>query len=161
ILLQYQDRGKWNKELMQTGYFYLNKSSQGDYLSVYHVESAIAAEHCLAPSFAETNWQRMLDLYDLLLRIKATPVVKINMAIILAQAGKTAEAIESVLAIDNLGTLLQNQYMYSAVLGDLYLTHGDYNEAKKYLSLSLQLTTSEPEKKLLKEKLKNIAAAIT
>jgi len=49
ILLQHQDRSKWDQELIHMGYHYLNRSSSGDQLSVYHIESAIAAEHCPGP----------------------------------------------------------------------------------------------------------------
>lgn len=160
ILLQHQDRSKWNNDLVQMGYYYLNQSSRGDNMSVYHIESAIAAEHCLAGSFENTNWQRMLQLYDVLLSLKATPVVILNRAVVLAQTGSYNEAINSILAINNIDTLLQSQYIYSAVLGDIYLTIQDNTRAEKYLLLSRQLTTSEAEKKLLNEKLKSIATAI-
>ncbi|HMH32554.1 MAG TPA: sigma-70 family RNA polymerase sigma factor, partial [Puia sp.] len=59
ILLQQQDRNKWDKQLIALGYQFLSQSSFGDELSIYHIESAIAAEHCLAPSFEATNWKRM------------------------------------------------------------------------------------------------------
>ncbi|HWB25557.1 MAG TPA: sigma-70 family RNA polymerase sigma factor [Chitinophagaceae bacterium] len=161
ILLQHQDRNKWNRELIKLGYLFLNKSSKGNYLSVYHIESAIAAEHCLAASFSDTNWKRMLELYDLLLTMKATPVVALNRAVILSQSGETKRAIDEVLAIENIEALLESQHIYSAVLGDLFLTLRNYEQAKKYLSLSLHLTPSEPEKKLLNDKLKTIPGAIT
>lgn len=156
ILLQHQDRKKWDTRLANMGYYFLNKSSTGDYFSVYHIESAIAAEHCLAPSFKETNWQRLLQLYDLLLAAKKTPVVILNRAVILSQSGKTKEAIKEIMEVDGIDALLQSQYIYSAVLGDLYLTIADYNNAKKYLTLSQRLTPSVAEKKLLREKLKMI-----
>jgi len=161
ILLQNQDRSKWNHDLVQMGYYYLNQSAQGGDMSVYHIESAIAAEHCLATSFENTNWRRMLQLYDMLLELKATPVVTLNRAVILAQSGNPQQAINSIQALDKIDTLLQSQYIYSAVLGDIYLTIQDYEQAKKYLLLSRQLTTSEAEKKLLNEKLKTITIAIT
>lgn len=161
VLLQYQDREKWDRELIKVGYYYLNLSSQGEYMSVYHIESAIAAEHCLCESFECTNWQRLLELYDILLEKKDTPAVVLNRAVILSKIGKTDEAVKEILAIKNIEGLLQSQYIYSAVLGDFYLAIADNAQAKKYLSLSLQLTTSEAEKRLLKEKLKSIAVPIT
>src|SRR5581483_11962213 len=94
ILLAAQDRTKWNKEIIERGYFYLNHSSQGKNITVYHVESAIAAEHCIAASFEETNFERLLNLYDLLLQIKPTPVVQLNRAVVLSYSGRTREAIE-------------------------------------------------------------------
>lgn len=154
ILLQHQDRNKWNKQLANMGYYYLNQSSKGEYLSVYHIESAIAAEHCLAANFGETNWLRLLELYNMLLEIKRTPVVILNRAVTLSRSGKPHEAIKEIMGLEEIDALLKSQYMYSAVLGDLYLTIADNDNAKKYLEMSMQLTTSEPEKKLLKEKIK-------
>src|SRR6516164_4289361 len=60
ILLENQDRSKWDKQLISLGYHYLSLSSEGTDLSIYHIESAIAAEHCLSLSFRETNWRHML-----------------------------------------------------------------------------------------------------
>jgi RNA polymerase sigma-70 factor (ECF subfamily) len=73
ILLQQQDRSLWNHELIDRGYYYLNKSSSGENITVYHIESAIAAEHCLAKNFASTNFQRLLHLYDMLWQMKPSP----------------------------------------------------------------------------------------
>jgi RNA polymerase sigma factor (sigma-70 family) len=153
ILLPHQDRNTWNKDLINRGYYFLNYSSQGNELTVYHLESAIAAEHCLASSFDATNWQRMLMLYDLLLEEKRTPMVILNRAIVLAQLEQTFTAIHEIWNIDQIDTLLATQYIFSAVLGDLYLQLGDENNACKFLSQAQQLTPSLAEKKLLTDKI--------
>ena len=153
ILLQHQNRKNWNKELIDLGYAYLNKSSMGKELTVYHIESAIAAEHCLAASFEETNWHHILFLYDLLLKQKQTAVVILNRAVVLAQLNKAYKAIEEILQINEIDKLLQSQYIYGAVLGDFYLQLNNFDEAEKYLSLAYKLTTSQAEKKLIANKL--------
>lgn len=134
ILLQRQDRKKWDKDLINLGYHYLNKSSEGKEISVYHIESAIAAEHCMAQSFEETNWQRMLHLYDLLLEQKNSPVVMLNRSVVLAQLNRLPEAIKEVLNIPGIEKLLQSQYIYNAVMGDFYLQLSDPGNAEKYLT---------------------------
>ena len=153
VLLQNQDRSTWNKELIDMGYHYLRLSSAGERLTVYHVESAIAAEHCLAATFEETNWQRMRQLYDLLLEQKPMPVVLLNRAIVQAQLGKKATAIQEILAIPDIEKLLSSHYIYSAVLGDLYLQCGEPLLAQKHLTQACGLTTSQAERKLIQEKL--------
>ena len=153
ILLQQQDRSKWNRELIRLGYHYLNLSSAGEHLSVYHIESAIAAEHCLSPDFASTNWEALLRLYDYLLDWKPTPVVKLNRAIILAQVADITSAIDTILDIPGIRDLLDHHYIYSAVLGDLYGRVGNAAEARRLLELACRLTSSLAEKKLLQEKL--------
>lgn len=153
ILLQHQDRSTWNKPLIQQGYFFLNQSSQGDDLTIYHLESAIAAEHCMAPAFEETNFARMLQLYDLLLEQKRTPLVLLNRAIVLAQLGQTLKAIHEIWQIEDIDNLLLTQYIFGAVLGDLYRKIGDEHNACKFLEQAYQLTPSIAEKRLIKVKL--------
>jgi RNA polymerase sigma-70 factor (ECF subfamily) len=157
ILLQHQDRKTWNKALIQRGYEYLNLSSQGDELSVYHLESAIAAEHCMASSFSATNWQRMLQLYDLLLEQKRTPLVILNRAIVLWQLNETVAALKEIWQIDNIEQLINSQYIYSEVLGELYLQLGDDHNANKMLQQAYGLTTSLAEKRLIATKLETLA----
>ena len=153
ILLQQQDRGKWNQELIRMGYLFLNQSSTGDQLSVYHIESAIAAEHCLSPDFDSTNWQSLLYLYDRLLERKPIPIVRLNRSILLAQLGDLSAAIDAILDIESIDQLLQHHYIYSAVLGDMYSRAGNAAEARRLLEMAWRLTSSLAEKKLLQEKL--------
>ncbi|WP_298741634.1 sigma-70 family RNA polymerase sigma factor [uncultured Chitinophaga sp.] len=156
VLLQHQDRNTWNHDLINLGYRYLSQSSQGDLLTIYHIESAIAAEHCLAASFEDTNWRRMLQLYDLLLQEKPMPVVYLNRAIVLSQLGHKNEAIKEISTIPGIEKLLHSHYIYSAVLGDLYLQNGDIAEACKYLTQAQHLTVSLAEQQLIREKLQRI-----
>lgn len=156
ILLQHQDRNTWNKALIHQGYGYLNLSSQGNELTVYHLESAIAAEHCMAATFEETNWQRMLQLYDLLLEQKQTALVVLNRAVVLAQLDQTRRAIQEIWDIDDIEHLINTQYIYSAVLGELYIQLGDDVNACKFLQGALLLVTSPAEKKLITTKLETL-----
>lgn len=157
ILLQHQDRSTWNKALIQKGYDFLNLSSQGDDLTVYHLESAIAAEHCLADSFAATNWQRMLQLYDLLLMQKRMPLVILNRAIVMAQLHQTAAAMQEIWQINGIEQLINTQYIFSAVVGELYIQLGDDHNAHIFLQKALTLTTSLAEKKLITTKLETLS----
>lgn len=153
ILLQQQDRSKWDHELVQVGVHYLNQSSKGSELSIYHIESAIAAEHCLAPAFSQTNWQRLLKLYDLLNEVNPGPVVQLNRAVVIAEAGDVDLAIRSILSIEGIEKLLRTDHLYSAVLGELYKRLSDTVKAKEYLQHAHDLTPSNAEKKLLRAKL--------
>ncbi|MBS1661610.1 MAG: sigma-70 family RNA polymerase sigma factor [Bacteroidetes bacterium] len=160
ILLQQQDRSKWDQELIRLGYYYLNLASTGDYLSVYHIESAIAGEHCLAPDFESTNWQSLLGLYDYLLEHKPTPVVQLNRAIILAQVTDVNQAIDTILDIPHIKGLLEHHYIYAAVLGDLYGRVGNKAEARRLLETAYRLTSSLAEKKLLQDKLNSLTLRV-
>lgn len=69
LLLEEQDRGLWDKDGIQAGLSWLAKSAQGDVFSRYHAEAGIAAEHCLAPSFQETRWDKVVECYSLWERV--------------------------------------------------------------------------------------------
>jgi len=157
ILLQKQDRNKWDHGLIRLGYYYLNRSSTGNKLSVYHIESAIAAEHCLAPDFGSTNWSALLHLYDCLLEQKPTPVVRLNRSIVVAQLEGVHAAIDLILDIPGIRVLLEQHYIYPAVLGDLYGRAGNCNEGRRLLQIASQLTSSLAEKRLLQEKLEALS----
>ena len=153
IMLQKQDRSKWNRELIGMGYHYLDLSSTGDQLSVYHLESAIAAEHCLAPDFESTNWQALLRLYDYLLECKPIPIVRLNRAVVLSEVQDASTAINTILDIPGIAGLLGQQPIYSSVLGELYLRAGNVGEARRRLEQARLLTPSLAEKKRLQEML--------
>lgn len=153
ILLREQDRGLWDRELIQVGFNYLNASSSGDQISSYHVEAAIAAEHCLADRFENTNWERMLQLYNLLREVKPGPATELNRAIALAQTGETEAAISCILSIPGIEQLMLTNHQYSAALGDLYKRLSNKIKAKEFLFKAYQLTSSTAEKKLLQLRL--------
>lgn len=156
ILLQQQDRKKWDRELINIGVHYLNKSGTGDELSVYHIESAIAAEHCLAKTFAATNWERLLQLYDMLQEVNPSPAVQLNRAVVLAELGAIESAIQSILSITGVEKLLRTDHIYSSVLGELYKRLSDTVKANEYLQQAFDLTPSTAERKLIKTKMEEL-----
>ena len=156
VLLQQQDRSKWNQDLIKIGHAYLDQSATGSELSVYHIESAIAAEHCMSPTFQDTNWERMLQLYDMLMKAKPSATVQLNRAVVIAELGDISGAIESILSIEKIDQLIATHYIYSAVLGDLYKRLSDAVKASMYLQQAHDLTNSTAEKKLIREKLEEV-----
>lgn len=69
LLLEQQDRSLWDRERMRLGAEWLARAAQGEGFSRFHAEAGIAAEHCFAPSFGETRWKEIADLYAMLERI--------------------------------------------------------------------------------------------
>ena len=63
LLLEEQDRSQWDRQRIAVGVEWLTRSAAGDVLSRFHVEAGIAAEHCLAPSFEQTRWGEIAELY--------------------------------------------------------------------------------------------------
>src|SRR5262245_14659366 len=85
LLLEEQDRSLWDRELIRRGLVHLTRSARGATLSRYHAEAGIAAEHCLAPSYRETNWEEIVQRYEVLERIAPSPLNVLNRAIALSE----------------------------------------------------------------------------
>ena len=152
LQLKDQDRNKWSPEMIQQGIHFLQEASQGERISPYHLEAAIAHEHCIAKSYSETDWKKILSLYDWLMKIKPEPVIALNRLIILAELNGPAQAMEELLSFPNIDSL-RHYYLYPAVLGDWNARLGHSEKAKAYFELAMQLTHSPAEKQLLKIKI--------
>jgi len=152
LLLEEQDRSRWNRELIARGLYCLNESASGDRISRYHVEAAIAAHHSLAASFAETDWKAILALYDDLIHIHPSPIHELNRAIVLAQiSGPDAgiAAIHQMNAIEN----LEDYHLFHATLGEFHRRAGRPEDARRCFRKAMQCTVSLSEQGLLERKL--------
>ena len=81
IQLESQDRSKWDWALIGKGFQFLEKSASENELSEFHLEAAIASLHSGTETYGETDWNHILELYDLLYGLKPTPIVALNRAI--------------------------------------------------------------------------------
>ncbi len=152
ILLPVQDRSTWNFELIARGNEYMNQAAFGDAITSYHLEAAIAYEHCIAPNFEKTNWLRILDLYNWLCKIAPSPVAELNKVVALLQ-------VEGALAAKQQLTMLaedkkmHNFYLYHSLLGEINALLLNSGEAKKNFETAMQLSQSAPERKILRDKI--------
>lgn len=96
--LKTQDRKSWNTAFIKRGLQHMNKAATGDTVSRYHVEAAIASCHSLAPSFDETDWRRIAELYAHLEKIAPSPAVSINRALALAEAHGDQAGLDHLIA---------------------------------------------------------------
>jgi RNA polymerase sigma factor (sigma-70 family) len=154
ILLAQQDRSKWNRQLIAAGNDFLNKAAFGDKISSYHVEAAIAYEHCTAATFQQTNWRNILSYYDLLTAIHPNSVVMLHRLTVVYKvsgATKTLEEIENAVY----KTEWEKNYLYYALLGEVYASIAP-DKSKEYYEMSYNLTQSEAEKKLLLKKIADL-----
>lgn len=157
VLLEAQDRSLWDRELIQVGYQYLNLASTGSVISQYHIEAAIAAEHSIAKSYNDTNWSRILSLYDLLAKTNQSPAILLNRSIVLAQLGEIANAITQILSIAGIEQLIQTDHQYASVLGYLYMKLSDRVKAMEYLQQAKSMTVSFAEQKLLQSRINQLS----
>jgi RNA polymerase sigma-70 factor (ECF subfamily) len=147
-----QDRALWNQTMIADGMRELGQSAEGERLTAYHIEAAIASCHAVAESFEDTDWDAIVAHYDLLLELKPTPVVALNRAVAAAMAEGPAAAISAVEAIASHESL-QNYLPLPATLGELCLRLGDRRRAAEYFTRALELPATMPEKKFLLKKL--------
>ena len=155
ILLNQQDRSCWNEELIQKGNDLLNRAAFGDSVSPYHLEAAIAYEHCTAPTYNQTNWEAILQYYNHWLSISFDPVVYLNRCLVLLEFKGPRSAWEAMNEIQD-HQKMQNYYLYHAALGEILDRLGRKAEAVQFLETAAKLTQSAPEKRFLKEKIASI-----
>jgi hypothetical protein len=84
LLLEDQDRAKWNQDLIARARWFLDQSAEGKTISTSHLEAGNAMLHSTAPSFAQTQWPAILRLYDLLVSMQPSAIYQLNRAIVLA-----------------------------------------------------------------------------
>jgi RNA polymerase sigma factor (sigma-70 family) len=149
ILLKYQDRSKWYKPLIARGKIYLERSVETADVSTYHIEAAIASLHAVAPTFEQTDWKSIYDLYETLYQLQPVPIVALNKAIASGYATSKKKALEELLKIKG----LENYYLYHTSVGELYFELQDKKMAKKFYETALHLTNSKQEQQLLKNKI--------
>ena len=156
ILLEDQDRSKWNSELINIGLAYFERSMKGDEVSEYHLQAAIVVEHSIAGSFANTNWARILSLYDALLAHHTTPVVLLNRAIVVGRISGPEKALDEIWLIPGIEKLLETHYLFPAVMGEMFKESGDFVKACTLLKQAERLTGSAAERKLIRRKIEEL-----
>lgn len=139
ILYEEQDTTLWNKELILQGEFFLNKSANGNEISKYHLEAAIAYWHTNKQDTQE-KWDNILQLYNKLLLIEYSPIAALNRTYALAKATSKAEAIVEAEKLK-----LTANHLYYSLLGYLY-TDIDNDIAVEHLKNALKLAKSETDK---------------
>jgi len=152
LLLEEQDRSCWDQAGIYAGLAWLAKSAQGDVFSRYHAEAGIAAEHCLAPSFEDTRWDRIVDCYALLDRLAPSALHTLNRALAVAEWRGPVEGLAIVEALEP-PSWLAGSYMWMAVLADLHRRCGNDELAQYHREAALGSAPSVAVRELLKRRL--------
>lgn len=118
LLLEQQNRSQWNTQHITMGLSFLEQSAQGDVLSRYHVEASIAAEHCLAPTFEQTPWDKIVASYELLESISPSALNHLNRIIALAEWKGPKVGLAALQSMD-IPVWLDRSYYWYAVQADL------------------------------------------
>lgn len=152
LRLQDQDRSTWDRALIARGMFHLLQSAQGNHLDTYHLQAAIAAEHCRSPSYAATNWEQILRWYDRLLQLAASPVVALNRCVVIANIRGPEAGLEALEQVGNLRSL-ETYHLLHAVRGEFELTRGNTVMAAAHFDRALALAGLSSEQDFLRKRL--------
>jgi RNA polymerase sigma factor (sigma-70 family) len=152
LMLQKQDRTKWNRLLIEKAIHHLEASAEGEVVSRFQMEAGIAYEHAKAATYQQTNWANILQCYDLLIKFYPSPITQLNRAIVISELYGPAEAIKAIENIEQLSTL-KKYYLLPATLGQLYAQLQNHQQANQYFAKAMELTKSAAEKKLLQQKM--------
>ena len=152
VLLEDQDRRRWDRSAIRRGLAALGRASViGRGLGPYGLQAAIAACHASAPSVPETDWDRIVLLYEALGRVAPSPVVELNRAVAVAMAEGPRQAlalVDELVASDR----LSGSYLLPSVRGELLTRLGRTIEARAELELAARLCANIRERSVLLRK---------
>src|SRR6266480_2318312 len=156
ILLLDQDRGRWDQVLIRRGLAGLQRAEElGGSYGTYTLQAAIAACHARAPTAEETDWTRIVALYDGLAQLMPSPVVELNRAVALGMAFGPAAGLEVVEALTK-DPALAGYHLLPSVRGDLLAKLGRFDEARAEFARAASLTQNVRERGLLLKKLEGL-----
>jgi RNA polymerase sigma-70 factor, ECF subfamily len=162
VLLRDQDRSLWDDLQIQRGMASLDHAQRlGGGARYYALQAAIAACHMRARTTEETDWGRIVLLYDALMQISPSPVVALNRAVAVGMAQGPAAGLDALDAIDRLRTdsALTGYHLLPSVRGDLLMKMGRFTEAREEIQRAITMTQNLREQELLTERLKQIEKA--
>jgi predicted RNA polymerase sigma factor len=152
VLLEQQDRRRWDRAAIRRGRAALDRAERvGRGLGAYGLQAAIAECHATAPSVKETNWERVVLLYDALGRLAPSPVVDLNRAVAISMAEGPVAAlsiVDDLVATD----ALSGSHLLPSVRGELLTRLGRHEEARAELGLAVRLCGNARERGLLERK---------
>ena len=148
-----QDRTKWDQTRIAEGLRLLDLAARGLTLSPYHIEAAIAAVHASATRPQDTDWRLIVSFYDLLMRIRPSPVVALNRAIAISQAEGPRRGLEELRAhVDP--EAMPRYLFYSAALGEMNLSLGRREDARAHFQSARDLARNDLERSFIDRRLR-------
>jgi RNA polymerase sigma factor (sigma-70 family) len=153
IILEEQNRELWNKGMITQGLKFLYRSASGANATAYHLEAAIAAEHCMASNFQETDWNKIYDYYRALEKLKPSPVIKMKMAVICGKKDGPDAAIAALHELEK-DKSLNRYYLLYASLGEFYSKTEKKKAAVDYFAKAKALTKSAATRDVLDRKMR-------
>jgi RNA polymerase sigma-70 factor, ECF subfamily len=155
VLLEDQDRSLWNPSLIGEGRATLDRAMATRRIGPYAIQAAIAALHAQAPCATDTDWSRIVGLYDVLLAAEPSPIVALNRAVAVAMRDGPEAGLALMDALDREGALDGYRLLHAA-RADLCRRLERRNEAIIAYRRALELTSQGPERRLLQRRLREL-----
>jgi RNA polymerase sigma-70 factor (ECF subfamily) len=158
VVLEEQDRSRWNKEQIAEALPLVDEALSNS-PGPFALEAAIAAEHCKAAHADNTDWRRIVKLYDLLQQLLPSPVVALNraVAVAMAQGPGTGLAIIEELAASG---ELDDYHLLHAARADMLRRLGSNTEAAESYELALSLASNDSERRFLERRLREVRTPV-
>jgi predicted RNA polymerase sigma factor len=156
VLLEDQDRRRWDRAAIRRGRAALSAAGRvGRGLGAYGLQASVAECHAVAPSVEETDWERIVLLYDALVSLARSSVVELNRAVAVSMARGPAAALPLVDALAESGDL-DGSHLLPSVRGELLTRLRRTDEARAELQAAVRLCGNERERDVLLGKLREL-----
>ena len=159
ILLLEQDRSLWDQLLIRRGFAALERAEKlGGARGAYALQAAITACHARARTSSETDWRRIVTLYEALAQVTPSPIVELNRAVAVAMASGPAAGLA---LIDELASepALKSYHLLPSIRGDFLFKLDRIAEAQREFERAASITRNARERELLLDRAKACAAA--
>jgi len=157
LLLEEQDRSQWDRAAIDEGAALVIDALRGGCPGRFALQAAIAALHAEAPSYRQTDWPQLLQLYGELLRAWPSPVVALNRAVVRAMVDGPESALAEIAEIELDGRLDGYRYL-PAAKADLLRRLGRRGEAAQAYQAALELTGNSAERDFLTRRIAEVSA---
>ena len=152
VLLEDQDRSRWNQKQIAEA-LPLVEAALRDGPGMFSLQAAIAALHCQAAQFEDTDWPQIVELYELLERVQPSPIVTLNRAAAVAMVNGPKAGLA---LMEELAQELNDYHLFHAARADLLRRSGSFHEATESYKRALALVTNESERRFLEKRLQEV-----
>lgn len=159
VVLEEQDRSRWNKEQIAEALALVDEALSNS-PGPFALEAAIAAEHCKAARADNTDWPRIVKLYDLLQQLLPSPVVALNRAVAIAMAHGPRVGLTLIDELAASGEL-DEYHLLHAARADMLRRLGSNAEAAESYELALSLATNDSERRFLERRLREVRTPVS
>jgi RNA polymerase sigma-70 factor (ECF subfamily) len=159
VLLEEQDRSSWDRVQIDEGSALVERALRtAGRIDPYAVQAAIAALHARAPTWQSTDWPQIVGLYEVLLRLHATPVIELNHAVAVSMVDGPARALDLLDSLAARGSF-REYHLLAAARGHLLKRLGRPEEALAAYREALAAAQLAPERRLLQRRIAEISAS--